>query len=474
MEKNKGELIRKLGFYTSLAIVVGAVIGSGIFKKPAFMADSLGSPEWMLIIWIVAGIITLFGALTNAEVAGILPKTGGQYIFFKEMYGNLTAYLYGWAMFAVVQCGSIASITYVFSEYFQYFIVLPKFSENIELSYYLYLPGIGKIYPLMDIGVKLLTIGVISFLSFVNYFGVKFGGKVTSIFTTAKVIAIITLVAFCFIFANGSANNFTADNINFQSGSIGLLGGIIAALSAAFWAYDGWNNITYLSGEIKQPQKNLPKALALGTIIVIGIYILINLAFLYVLPTEQMANSKLVAADAAKNAIGWAGGGMIAAFVMISTFGTSNGTIMASARLYWAMSRDKLFFNSIGDTHPKYFTPSNSIIWQCVWSSVLVLSGSFDNLTDMLIFVSWVFYAMGAVGVFVLRKKMPNVERPYKVFGYPYIPIIFIIFATLFVIITLYNDVINYSTGQSQIINSLFGTLLVLLGLPLYYWFKRK
>lgn len=474
MNQENDGLARKLTFFTATAIVIGAVIGSGIFKKPAYMADALGGPELMLIVWIIAGIVTYFGAITNAEVAGLLPKTGGQFIYFREMYGDLTAFLYGWAMFSVVQCGSIASITWVFSEYFEYFITLPRFPAGVEQSVTLFLPGIGTIYPLADFGVKSLTIIVLWFLTIVNYFGVKNGGRISEIFTSAKIVAIACLIIFCFVFADGSAANFTKDDPNFTYGTAGLIGAVIAALSAAFWAYDGWNNITYLAGEVKEPQKNIPRALAVGLVVVVGVYILINLAFLYVLPVSEMANSELVASDAARKAIGYTGGAIVAAFVMISTFGTSNGTIMASARLYYAMSKKNLFFRRLQKTHPRFKTPANSLLLQGTWASVLVISGSFDNLTDMLIFVSWVFYALGAYGLFILRKKMPDAERPYKVWGYPVVPIVFIIFACVFVIITLYNDIGNYYSGKSEIINSLFGIFLVSLGLPFYFAFKRK
>lgn len=475
MSENKNtNLLAQLGLYTTTAIVVGAVIGSGIFKKPAVMAEYLGSPEWMLAVWVVAGLLTLFGALTNAEIAGMITETGGQYVFFQKMYGDLTAYLYGWALFAVIQTGSIASITYVFAEYFEYFIMLPRLAPEIEQGVMFHIPFVGNIYPLDNLGVKSLTIFVILFLSTVNYYGVKFGGRVASIFTTSKVVAILILVGFGFAYSGGSGSHFTADLIEIDYGQAGFIGAFVAALSAAFWSYDGWNNVTYLAGEVKNPQKNIPMALIIGICIVIVVYSLINLVFLYVLPVEEMAGSALVASDVAVKAIGPIGGGVVAAMVMISTFGTSNGTIMASSRVYFAMARKKMFFTPIGRVHPKFKTPSNALIIQATWSSVLVLSGSFDDLTDTLIFVSWIFYAFGALGVFVLRKKMPNAERPYKVFGYPIVPIIFILVAFMFVGFTLYNDIVNYMEGRSEIINSLFGLFLVSLGIPFYIYFKSK
>lgn len=467
-------LLTKLGLFTTTAIVVGAVIGSGIFKKPALMASQLGSADLLLAIWVIAGVITLFGALTNAEIASFITATGGQYVYFQKMYGKFTAFLYGWAIFAVIQTGSIASITYIFSEYTEFFFHLPRFAPDIEKGVYLFIPFIGNIYPLDNIGVKLLTIFVIFFLTTVNYFGVALGGRVTGVFSTLKVIAILLLVFIGFLFGNGSFGTVEINGMEKIASNPNIFAGIIAALSGAFWTYDGWNNITYIAGEVKIPQRNIPLGILFGTLIVMAVYLLINIAYLYVLPIEEMAKSTLVASDVAQKAVGPIGAAIVAAAVMISTFGTSNGTIMVSARVYFAMSKDGLFYNSIGNVHPKFRTPSNSLILQAVWSSVLVLSGTFDILTDMLIFVSWIFYGLGAYGVFILRKKMPDVERPYKVIGYPFVPIIFIFFAFIFVIFTLYNDIVNYMEGRTEIINSVFGIFLVLTGIPFYIYFLKK
>lgn len=478
MEKEKNELKRELGFFTVLTIVIGAVIGSGIFKKPALMADALGSPEMMILIWVVAGMLTLFGALTNAEIASMITATGGQYVFFEKMYGRLVAFLYGWGLFAIIQTGSIASITWVFAEYSQFFdaFKMPEFftPEQIEASKF-HIYGIGNIKFLDNFGIKLITAGTILFLTFVNYFGVIFGGRVANIFTTAKVLAILILVGFGFAWGGGSVENFTMNSSNYSYAGAGIMAGILVALSGAFWSYDGWNNITYIAGEVRKPQINIPKALTIGTIVIITIYVLINLAFLYVLPVSEMSNSVIVAADVANKAMGGIGAAFVSAAVMISTFGTSNGTIMVSARVYYAMSRNKMFFRSVGKTHSRFKTPANALIWQGIWSCMLTFSGTFDILTDMLIFVSWIFYAAGAYGVFVLRKKMPDVPRPYKVIGYPIVPAIFVLFASAFVILTLYNDINQYIIDpENNIVKSAFGLILVLAGLPIYYWFGRK
>ncbi len=472
--KEKPSLVPTLGLFTTVAIVIGAVIGSGIFKKPSLMASQLGSPELLIAVWIIAGVITLFGALTNAEIASMITDTGGQYIYFQKMYGDLTAYFYGWAILAVIQTGSIASITYIFSDYTQYFFILPRFSRAVEQGFIIHIPLIGNIFPLANIGVKLLTIFVIMFLSGVNYLGVLLGGRVSSFFTVMKVLAILILVVLGFALGNGSFNNFTTSSPSIINNGTTVFAGIVMAISGAFWAYDGWNNITYIAGEVKKPQLNIPRSLIIGTFVVIFVYVLINLVYLYVLPIDKMAGSTLVASDVAKTILGPIGGGLVAAAVMISTFGTSNGTIMVSARVYYAMAHEKMLFPGIGNVHPRFRTPANALVLQAIWASLLVLSGTFDILTDMLIFVSWIFYGLGAFGVFVLRKKMPDTLRPYKVIGYPFIPAVFVIFAAAFVVFTLYNDIQNYIEGKVQIINSLFGILLVLIGVPFYIYFRKK
>ncbi|MCX7879921.1 MAG: amino acid permease [Ignavibacteria bacterium] len=475
ISESNGELLRGLGLVTTTAIVVGAVIGSGIFKKPNVMAETLGSPELMLIVWVVAGIVTLCGALSNAEVASIISVTGGQYKFFEVMYGRFFAWLYGWAMFIVVQTGSIASISYIFSEYSQHFIQLPHFPEAIEKSYRIDIPYIGSIFPLADFGTKLLTVCLIFFLTFINIRGVVIGGQVSAFFTIMKVSAILFIVVIAFSFGNGNFENFVKESENFERNySANILSGLLVGLSAAFWAFDGWNNITYVAGEVKNPKRNIPLALTFGTLIVLTVYILINLAYLYILPIDKIAQSKLVAADTADAIIYGFGGAFISLAVMVSTFGTANGTIMVSARVYYSMAKDKYFFPFVSNINQKYRTPANSLFLQAIWSSILVFSGTFDILTDMLIFVSWIFYAMGAFGLFILRRKLPDIPRKYKVIGYPFVPAFFVIFALTFVIFTLLNDIYLFREGKVQIINSVFGIILVLSGLPIYLYYHIK
>ncbi len=473
-QKQSHALLPSLGLFTTLSIVVGAVIGSGIFKKPAVMAGQLGSPELLIGVWVLAGIITLFGALTNAEIAGMISRTGGQYIFFQKMYGDFMAYLYGWSVFAIIQTGSIASITYVFSQYFEEFFPLMQLPDATVQSAVIHIPFIGAISPLADIGVKMLTIGIIVGLTTVNYLGVRFGGTVQNIFTVLKVAAILFLVAAGFTVGAGSLDHFSLDSTAGVPPNGPLMLALVAAMSGAFWAYDGWNNITYIAGEVREPQRTIPRALMLGTLIIISVYVLTNLAYLYLLPIDVMAGSQLVASDAARVILGNRGAEFVAIAVMISTFGTSNGTILASARVYFAMARERMFFPSIGAIHPTFRTPGNALILQAAWTSILVLTGTFDTLTDMLIFVSWIFYALGAFGIFILRRTMPDTPRPYRVWGYPVVPALFVVFACIYVAFTLYGDITAYAEGRAEIINSVFGLILVGMGIPFYIYFRSQ
>jgi basic amino acid/polyamine antiporter, APA family len=456
------DLVAKLGLYTATMIVVGSMIGSGIFKKPAIMATQLHSPGLLVLTWVLAGGITLFGALSNAEIASMMPEAGGQYVFFRRIYNDFVGFLYGWAVFSVIQTGSIASIAYVFAEYAGYFVSLPRLSPEWEkVSFDLF--GVIQVTPLASLGVKLLTAGCIGLLTAVNIFGVALGGAVQNVFTTLKIVAILAIVVLAFGAGGGSASHFVEAGPGLAPLAPGI-GPLVAALgtglSGAFWAYDGWNNITYIAGEIKTPARNIPRALFLGTGIVVAVYLVTNLAYLYVMPLARMAGSQLVAADVMRAALGPVGGALISGLVLFSTFGTVNGTVLASARVSYALAKDGLFFDGIGAVHPRYRTPHVALVLQGVWSALLVFSGTFDQLTDMLIFVSWIFYAAGALGVFVMRRRAPDAPRPYRVPGYPIVPLVFVVFATIYVVVSLVENPRN----------ALFGLILVGIGVPLYVW----
>jgi APA family basic amino acid/polyamine antiporter len=467
------EFKRSLSLNTTIALVIGGVIGSGIFMKPALMASQLGSPILLISVWIVAGIITLFGALSNAEVAAMFPETGGQYVFFKKMYGDAFAFLYGWAAFAVFNTAGNASIAYVFSQYANYFIELPHFSATIEKAFIVHIPLVGNIYPIENFGVKILTVILILLLTVVNYLSVAYSGALQRVLTSLKAIAIVLLIGGILFSGKGSMHNIVTSMPSMPHGWA-LISAYMAAIAGAFWAYDGWNNITFVAGEIKNPQKNIPKSLFLGLSFCIVIYVLVNLAYIYVLPIDKMAISPFVASDSATITWGLIGGGIIAAMVMLSTLGTTNSNVLATARVTYAMSEENRWFAWAGKPQKKYNTPGNALILNAIWTCVLIFSGSFDMLTDMLIFVSWFFYGMSGLGVFLLRKKMRDVPRVYKVWGYPIVPLCFVAFVVFFLCSTLYTDISNYQNGTTPIINSLLGTIITCAGIPIYYLSKKK
>ncbi len=464
---------RTLGLTTTISIVVGGIIGSGIFMKPALMSSQLGSPLLLMSVWIVAGIITLFGALSNAEVAAMFPETGGQYVFFKKMYGDAFAFLYGWAAFAVFNTAGVASIAYVFSQYANYFIDLPRFSASVEQSVFFHIPFIGDIHPLENFGVKTLTIFLVILFTIINYWSVKYGGALQRYLTFLKTIALALLIGGILFSGKGSVHNIVTASPSMPHG-LALIGAYMAALAGAFWAYDGWNNITFVAGEIKEPKKNIPKSLFIGVLTVITIYSLVNLAYIYVLPVEKMSASSFVASDAATVAWGTIGGSLIALMVMLSTLGTTNGNVLAIARVTYAMGEESKWFTWAGKVQPKYQTPGNALLLNAAWTIVLIISGSFDMLTDMLIFVTWFFYGMSALGVIILRFKMKDAERPYKVWGYPFVTAFFVAFTVFFLASTLYTDIINYINGTTALINSVLGTVITCIGIPVYYFSRKK
>jgi APA family basic amino acid/polyamine antiporter len=462
-------------------LVIGSVVGSGIFKNPAGMAALVKSPELLMLVCVVAGVVTCFGALTIAEVAGLIPATGGQYEYFRKIYGDATAFTYVWALFFVIQTGSIASITYVFTYYLDSVLQgtslqLWTLPEETWRSFAIGLP-FGTIYPLNELGIKIITALAIIGLTVVNIVGVREGGFVQNLLTVAKILAILFLVGTAFIFGQGAVAHFTTDSAQGVPVGTALLTALVLTLNKALWAYDGWNTVTAVAGETREPQKTIPRALLLGSVSVLAIYLLINLAYLYVLDIDALSASNSVAADVARVALGPWGLSFVAVAVMISTLGTSNGTILQSARIFYAMAVDRLFFRKLDNVHPRFQSPSNALIWQCVWSCFLVFTGTFDMLTEMLIFVSWAFYGLAAFGVFVLRRRMPDAPRPYRVWGYPVVPAVFVLFAVGFLVFSLYADYEQWSVGRANgtdpILNSVYGLFILATAIPGYLIFRR-
>lgn len=472
----KPALTRALGLFTTTMLVIGSVVGSGIFKNPASMAALVHSPELLMGVWVIAGVVTCFGALTIAEVAGLIPATGGQYEYFRVLYGDNMAFVYGWALFFVIQTGSIASITYVFAYYLNSLIPLFTLPDTVVQAFALNLP-FGVIYPLGEIGIKVVTAAAIVVLTVINITGVREGGRVQNVLTVAKILAILFLVIAAFVFGQGAVANFTTDSTQGVPVGMALMTALVLTLNKALWAYDGWNTVTAIAGETHEPQKTIPRALLLGSVSILAIYILINLAYLYVLDIDTLATSESVAADVARVAMGPWGLSFVAISVIISTLGTSNGTILQSARIFYAMAADGLFFRRMKNVSLRFNSPSSALIWQCVWSCILVFSGTFDMLTEMLIFVSWGFYGLAAFGVFILRKRMPDVHRPYKTWGYPIIPAVFVLFAAAFLVFSLYTDYEQWRIGREQgtdpILNCVYGLIILCTSLPAYVFFKK-
>ncbi len=390
-------------------IVISSMIGSGIFKKIAPMSLELGSPGLILLCWIIPGIITMIGAATNAEIAGLIAEPGGQYVYFKKMYGNAFAFLYGWSCFSVIQSASIASIAYVFAESVNAVVPLPHLPEVYE-QFSLF----GIFYPLQSFGVKGLTILTIIFLTSANYFGVVIGGSITNVFTALKILGIILIIILGFTISNGSVENLTPvlEKPGFQYGnsSLGLFGAMFAAMLAAFWAYDGWNNIGYLGGEVKNPKRNIPISLFGGVALVIVIYLAINAAFLYVLPVDEIISitnneHSIIAIEMMRKFLGYGGALFISVLIMVSTFGTTNGTILASSRIYFAMAKDNLFFKSAGAHHSKFRTPHISLIIQGIWACYACAFGYVRPVDGYVNLCKFYFLWCGCIWCFYFKKK---------------------------------------------------------------------
>ncbi|MGQ0739618.1 MAG: APC family permease [Bacteroidota bacterium] len=469
---SSSSLAPKIGFWSATSIVVGSIIGSGVFMNPGGMAAQLGSPVWLTLVWIIAGVFSLFGALVYAELGAMMPETGGIYVYFRRMFGDFVAFLYGWSAFAVINTASVAAISFVCAYYADYFLQLPQFSDAVVQANVWHIPFIGDLYPLKDFGVKSLAFFLVLLFTGLNYYSTKAGSAFQIISTFIKMAVIALLVIGIFISGNGSLHHFIAAENPKQGGA--LLSGIVAALTGAFFAYDGWINIASMAGEVKQPQKNIPRSLLLGVFVCVLVYVLVNQAYLYALPVEKIAASELVATDAIGVALGNTGEAIVAAMIVICTLGAINGNTMATTRITYAMGKDKTFLPWAGREHKKFQTPGNALWLHGLWTGIFIYTGSFDMLANMFVFVTWIAYGLGAAGIFMLRRRAPLTARLYKIWGHPVITILFILFSAFYLVTTVYNDVTNYLNDRQPVINSLLGLMIVALGLPLYFYFHRK
>jgi basic amino acid/polyamine antiporter, APA family len=448
------DLKRALGFWAAISIVVGTTIGSGIFRVPSEMIRAVGSPGRVLAVWIFGGILSLFGALSYAELSAMMPEAGGEFVYLNAAYGPFFGFVYGWTQTWVAKSASIAAMATLFATYLADFLPgLKKVVFTIPLS-------IGPDWKPLEISWdQFAAISVILFIAAGNYRGVRLGGNAQVALTGLKLALIGGLIAVGLFSRQASVANLHSAVPALPGG----FAGFFKALVAALWAYDGWNNAGMLGSEIERPQKNLPRALIGGTLAIIAVYLAANLAYFAVLSGAQVAGSERVAADMMRKILGH-GGGVVGAAVMISIFAALNGSILSGSRVPFAMARAGYFFRAAAQVHPRFRTPSVGIGLLGVWSSLLLLSGHYEELYTMVIFPSWILYAMTAASVIVLRRKRPAAERPYRVPGYPVVPLLFVLVAGLLL----------YSTLLSSPRESGIGLAVIVAGLPFYFVWKRR
>jgi basic amino acid/polyamine antiporter, APA family len=468
------QLPKTIGLWSATSLVIGSIIGAGIFMRPATMAGQLGSPTLMLGVWVIGGVVSLFGAMIYAELGTMYPETGGPYVYLQEMYGDLPAFLYGWSSLVVINTASLASFAFVCADYAGWFVHLPRFSEATEHLMKWHIPFLADIYPLENFGTKTLAILILLLLTVINYRSLRGGNGLQVVATVLKAFALILVIGGIFFSGKGHPANFVTNAPGFQAQPWLIFTAMMAATSGAFSTYDGWYNINMMAGEVINPQRNISRSLFLGLGACIGIYLLTNLAYLYVLPVSAMAHSTLVAADAVDRVLGNSGAALAAALIIISCFGAAQNNFIANARVTFLMGQTGDFFAWTGRVQPKFGTPGNAMIIMGAWSMLFILSGSFDIMADMFVFMSWVFYGLTAVGLFVLRRKRPDLPRPYSTGGYPWLPALFILFTLFYLGTTIYNDITAYSSGKAPIINSVFGLVLTAAGIPFYWYFQRQ
>jgi APA family basic amino acid/polyamine antiporter len=425
------------------------------------MAAELHSVEWILLAWVAGGIITLFGALSNAEVAGLLADTGGDFAYFKKIYNRFFAFIYGWSLFTVIQTATIASLAYVFTQSLNSIIPIPHVLQSLDGF------TIGGVFsPFRDFGIKLTAILLIMLLTGLNMFSLRSGAGTSKIILLLVAAGLLTIVVFGLAsHTNRSLATVAAGELT--SGTV-TLSAFFTAMLASFWAYQGWASVGFIGGEVKDANKNIPRGIVIGVFIVIGIYLLVNITYLKLLPVAQLeqihaAGNQIAAVEAVRVFWGKAGVLFISTLILITTLGCTNASILTGARPTYAMAREGLFFSGIGKLN-KANVPSNSLLLQGIWSSVMVLSGSFDQLTDMLIFAVFIFYGATSLGVIILRRRMPDAPRPYKVWGYPVVPAFYILFC-----IGLFLNTIITKPREAVI-----GLVLILAGIPVYFYLQRK
>jgi basic amino acid/polyamine antiporter, APA family len=450
-----------LGLKLVIVFCIANILGSGVYKKVAPMADVLNSSGWVLIAWVIGGIITLFGALSYAEVAGLLADTGGDYVYYKKIYNRFFAFQFGWSTFSIIQTGAIASLSYVFAQSLSSVVDLPPMLTSLADF------NIGEVfYPFRDFNIKFTAIILILLLTWINTKGLKTGAWLGTALLLLVFTGLFIIIGFGLTSSHSNLSMaFNMDTVNNEPVTFSAM---FTAMLAAFWAYQGWASVGFIGGEIKNNGKNIPKGIAIGIFIVIALYLLVNVAYLSLLPVQSLeqvnvSGNGIAAIEAVKVFWGRSGELFIAILILITTLGCTHATIISSCRVYYAMAKEGLFFKPVAKLN-KHASPVISLLYQCVWACILILSGTFDQLTNMIIFAVFAFYGATALGVFILRKKMPDAPRPYKVWGYPIVPgIVIVISAALFI-----NTIITQPREAG------IGLVLMFTGVPMWYWFNRK
>lgn len=441
LDTNSGSsgLIRQLSWLDAAAIIIGTIIGSGIFIVPGMVARNISSPGLILITWVLGGVLCLLGAFIFAELASSMPATGGIYVFLKEAFGPLVSFIFGWLFLLVIKPGAIAAITTGVAEY------------------------VSQLVPLSAWGIKATAIILILLLSIIHYRGVRLGSNIMNFLTSLKILLIAGFIVLGFTSSRADWSLLTSGT---GSGfSLGVLSAMGIALAAILWTYDGWADICYMAGEVKDPGRSLPKAILLSTAAVIGIYVAMNIIFLITVPLEQMAASDHVAADSARRLLGDSGAALVTVAIIISITGGANGSVMLGPRVFYRMGADGYFFRWTGRVHPRFRTPANAVVVQGLWAAVLATSGTFDQLINYFIFTTWLFFALSTVTLFIFRRRDPTAERPYSTPGYPWTPIVFLILAAAMLINSLFQRPLESGIGLG----------FAALGFPVYFFlFKRR
>jgi len=458
-KEKKPQFLRKLNLLDSTSLVIGAVIGSGIFMTAGFIAEYLPSPGLMLIVWLVGGLITTSGALSFAELGAMFPKAGGQYIYIREAYGPWAGFFFGWGFFWFIMCGGIATLGVAFAEFLGYFI--PALSTQ---SYIFQLNVLGSSYSLST--GQLVAVGSILILSGVNYFGIKTGAIVQNIFTFLRIAAIAAFVILGLTLGKKAGITDFSQIFSVETGlSFDTLMSLFGlALIAVLWTYDGWYSPTCTAEEIKKPERNLPLSLIMGTLGITLIYLLMNLVYIMALPIDKMKGVTRIGELASTQLFGPTATHFFSAAIMISIFGCLSATIIYGPRVYYAMAKDRSFFKSMAYIHPRYRVPSKALVGQAIWSSLLCLSGTYKGLFEYVVFALVIFFALTGFAVIVLRFKQPDRKRPYKTWGYPVIPLFFVIIN----IAVFFNIVIN------QPLKSTIGLIMLGIGIPAFLYWKKK